>query len=79
MGKNVQVKLKLAGLNKLMRSEPVQAEVNKAAGRVAAKAGSKFQVHPSTHRWVARAFVEPKSGEYLSDEDRLSLLRALNG
>ena len=47
MGKNVQVKLKLAGLNKLMRSDPVQAEVNKAAGRVAAKAGPKFRVNPS--------------------------------
>ena len=47
VGKNVQVKLKLAGLNKLMRSDPVQAEVNKAAGRVAAKAGPKFRVNPS--------------------------------
>ena len=83
MGKNVQVKLKLAGLNKLMRSEPVQAEVNNAAGRVAAKAGPKFRVNPSgknAHKWTARAFVEPvDASKPVSDADRLALLRALSG
>ena len=39
MARNVRVKLSLRGLNRLMRSDPVQAEVNKAAARVAAKAG----------------------------------------
>lgn len=78
MSKKARVVLRLSGLNKLMRSEPVQAEVNKAAARVAAKAGPKFQVKPSTHRWVARSFVEPKPGVTVSHADRASLLRALN-
>lgn len=78
MAKDVRVKLSLRGLNRLMRSDPVQAEVNKAAGRVAARAGAKFQVKPSSHRWTARAFVEPKPGETVSHADRAALLRALN-
>lgn len=78
MGNDVRVKLKLTGLNKLMRSEPVQAKVNSEAARVAASAGGKFRVTPSTHRWTARAFVEPRPGVRLSDEDRLALLRALS-
>lgn len=78
MAKDVRVKLSLRGLNRLMRSDPVQAEVNKAAARVAAKAGPKFQVKPSTHRWVARSFVEPKPGVTVSHADRAALLHALN-
>lgn len=74
---DVKVKLKLRGLNKLMRSAPIQAEVNAAAGRLKAAAGEKFQVKPSPHRWTARAFVEPKKGEHTTDEDVLALLRAV--
>lgn len=78
MAKDVRVKLSLRGLNRLMRSDPVQAEVNKAAARIAAKAGPKFQVKPSKHQWTARAFVEPKPGVTVSHADRAALLRALN-
>ncbi len=77
MARDVQVKLKLSGLNKLMRSEPVQAKVNSEAARVAARAGGKFRIMPSPHRYTARAFVEPKPGVRLNDADRLALLRAL--
>lgn len=77
--RDVRLRLKLGGLNRLMRSSPIQAEVNAEAARVRARAGSKFQVHPSTHRWTARAFVEAKEGERLSDADRLALLRAIQG
>lgn len=79
LAKGVRVRLKLKGINQLMRSDPVQAEVNKVAGQIRARAGAKFQVHPSPHRYTARAFVEPKEGERLSDADRLALLRALGG
>lgn len=75
---SVRVKLKLGGLNKLMRSPEVQAEVNRAAGRVRAAAGDKFQVHPSPHRWVARAFVEAKPDVRTTHADRERLLRALD-
>lgn len=78
MAKNVRVSLSIRGINQLMRSAEVQAEVNKAAGRVSAAAGSKFQVHPSPHRWTGRAFVEPRPGVRVSHADREALLRALN-
>lgn len=72
-------KLNLRGLNKLMRSEPIQAKVNAEAGRMSARAGSKFRVKPDPHKWTARAFVESKPGERLSDADRMALLRAIRG
>lgn len=77
MGKDVRVKLKLAGLNKLMRSPAMQSKVNAEGARIAARAGGGFRVTPSQHRWTARAFVEKPEGEATSDADRLALLRAL--
>ena len=77
MANDVNVRLNLRGLNRLMRSDTMQSEVNAQAARVAARAGSKFQVHPSKHRWTARAFVETKEGETVTDSDRIALLRAL--
>lgn len=74
---DVRVKMRLKGLNELMRSPAVQRRVNEEAGRVAARAGSKFQVHPEPHRWVARTFVEAKEGETTTDADRIALLNAL--
>lgn len=79
MAKDVRIKLKLAGVNKLMRSPAVQAKVNAEAGRMAARAGGNFRVTPSPHKWTARAFVEKPEGEATSDADRLALLRALSG
>lgn len=75
----VKVKLKLRELNKLMRSASVQAKVNAEAGRMASRAGPKFRVKPDPHKWTARAFVESKPGEALSDADRVALLRSLGG
>lgn len=77
MANDVRVKLRLAGLNRLMRSEPVQRKVNEEAARMAARAGDKFQMTPSPHKWVGRAFVETKKGERLTDADRIALLRSL--
>lgn len=79
MAKDVRVRVKLAGLNKVMRSPGVQAKVNEEAGRMAARAGAKFRVTPSPHRWTARAFVEPRPGEHLTDAERLALLRSVDG
>ena len=73
------VKLKLTGLNKLMRSASVQAALNAEGGRIKARAGSKFRVTPRPHRWTARTFVEPVPGEAISDDDNLRLLRSLGG
>lgn len=71
------VKLKLRELNKLMRSAPVQSAVNAEGARMANRAGTKFRLTPSPHKWTARAFVESKPGERLSDADRMALLRSI--
>lgn len=74
----VKVKLQLKGLNKIMRSDPVQAELNARAARVAAAAGPKYRITPRPHKYTARTFVEPKPGETVSDADNLRLLRAID-
>lgn len=58
---DVKVKLRLSGLNQLMRSEPVQAEVLRRARRIQAAAGDNFEVVSRPHRWTARAYVQPKN------------------
>ncbi|QAB17488.1 hypothetical protein Leucomu_05730 [Leucobacter muris] len=75
---NLTVKLKLTGLNKLMRSAPVQAEVNRRAARIAAAAGKKYRLVVRPHRYTARAYVEPVEGAKITDADHARLLRALD-
>ena len=72
------VKLKLAGLNKLMRSAPVQSLVNEKAGRISADAGPKYRVVVRPHRYTARAFVELRDGERATDADTAGLLGAID-
>lgn len=78
MAKNVRVKLKLKGLNELMTSAPVQAEVNKRAAKIAASAGPKYRMVVRPHKWTARAYVEPVEGERTTDADQRRLLGALD-
>ena len=74
----VRVRLRMRGLNQLMRSAPVQREVNKHAARIMSHAGgSRFQVRPSPHRWVARAYVELERGGVPTHQERIDLLRAV--
>lgn len=74
---NVKVKLRLPGINKVMRSPEMQSVVNAESARLAARAGSKFRMVPSPHRYVARSFVEPKPGVTVGDDEVLDLLRAV--
>ena len=74
----VKVRLKLPGLNRLMRSAEVQSVVNAEAARIAHRAGSKYRMVPSSHRFTARAFVEPEPGESVDDADTLGLLRSIS-
>lgn len=61
---DVRVKLKLPGLNKLMRSAPVQAEVDRVGRRVAAAAGEGFAYStPRPHKWTARGYVQTNSAD----------------
>lgn len=75
---NLTVKLKLTGLNKLMRSAPVQAEVNRRGARIAAAGGKKYRLVERPHRYTARAYVEPVEGAKITDADQARLLRALD-
>lgn len=78
MAKAVRVKLNLKGLNELMTSAPVQAEVNKRAAKVSAAAGPKYRMVVRPHRYTARAFVEPVDGAKVTDDDQRRLLGGID-
>lgn len=74
----VQVNMNLAGLNQMMRSDAVQAIVDAEARRIAAAAGPDFEAVSKSHRWVARAFVQPKNARGMREQARTAALeRAL--
>lgn len=54
---DVKVKLKLRGLNTLMKSQPVQSDLAKRAARIAREAGPGFEAVVSPAKYTARAFV----------------------
>lgn len=54
---NVTVKLRLRGLNILMKSDPVQSEVARRAQRIAAEAGEGFEAVVKPAKYTARAYV----------------------
>lgn len=73
-----QVKLNLAGLNQLMRSDAVQAIVDAEGRRVAAAAGSNFEYVARPHRYVARGYVQAKNARGMREQARNAVLeRAL--
>ncbi len=54
----IRIKLNLPGINELMKSAPVQADLNARAARIAAAAGEGFESGPGRpHPWIARAYV----------------------
>lgn len=75
---DVKVTLKLKNVNALMRSAPVQSEVNKRAAKIANAAGPKYHLIVSPHKWVARAFVAPVDGVQIEDADVAKLLGAID-
>jgi len=54
---DVKVKLKIRGINKVMKSDPVQAEVARRAKRMANAAGPGFESVVNPAKYTARAFV----------------------
>lgn len=77
MARDVRVKLSLKGLNALMRSQPLQAEVARAANRIKNDAGPGHTVTVNPHRWTARAYVDQSWAKARTDPDALDLLRAV--
>ena len=57
---DVKVKLKLKGINVVMKSDGVQSEVARRAKRIAAEAGEGFEAVVNPARYTARAFVRTK-------------------
>lgn len=55
----VKVKLNLRGLNALMTSPGVTAEVVRRARAMVQQAGENFEADIVPHRYTARAFVRP--------------------
>lgn len=60
---DVNVKLKLRGINALMTSAPVVSMVAQRAARIARAAGPGFKAVVDTHKWTARAFVRTDTQE----------------
>lgn len=58
---DVKVKLKIKGINAVMKSAPVQSEVDRRAKRIADEAGDGFEYVARPHKWTARAFVQTNS------------------
>ena len=76
---DVRVQLKLRGINAVMTSREVTAEVVKAAQRIQRAAGDDFEVNVVPHKYTARAYVRPKNARGAREEARNKVLtRALN-
>lgn len=57
------VKLKLKGLNEVMRSPGVQAKVDQVGRAIAAAAGDGFEYNASPHKWTARGYISARTAE----------------
>ena len=75
---NVKVKLKLRGIQSVLKSPPVQADVSRRAARIAQAAGPGFQNVTKPHRFTSRAFVQTTDAESAKAEaEDKALTRAL--
>lgn len=78
MGRDVNVKLNLRGLNKLMSGPEATAEVMRAAHRLREAAGPGYEVKASPHPRTAGAVVRAADLETARNDARTNtLLRAL--
>lgn len=58
----VRVKLNIRGINRLMRSTPVQDRLDEIGDEIANDAGDGFEYAPSSHKWTARGYVQVATG-----------------
>lgn len=66
----VRVTLKLRGINAVMTSPGVTAEVISRAKKIQQAAGENFKVNVSPHKYTARAFVVSANAEGAVEEAR---------
>lgn len=78
MAKNVTFKLKLTGLNQLMKSEEMKEILEQDAQNVAEAAGEGYKAGVHTGRWIGIANVYPDTKRASYDNFRNNtLLKAL--
>lgn len=73
------VKLNIRGINALMKSSPVQAEVDAQGKRRAALAGDNFEYVPRPHRWTARGYIQPANYEGRKEQADNAVLERVMG
>lgn len=79
MANDVNVRLNLRGLNRLMTSPGVTAAVVRRAQAIQAAAGDNFEANIVPHKYTARAYIRAKNYEGAVQEAREKrLLRALD-
>lgn len=71
---SVRVKLNMKGLNALMTSRPVTAEVVRRAKKMRDAAGEDFEYNVVPHKWTARAFVRAANAKGAREEARSKVL-----
>lgn len=74
-----KVALKLRGLNALMTSPGVTAEVVRRARAMAQQAGENFEADIVPHRYTARAFVRPANAEGRKEQAEKAVLERVMG
>lgn len=76
---NPKVELVMRGINKVMTSTEMTADLKARGDRIAAAAGPEFEAVVRPHRWTARVYVRPKSVRGMRQEARdKRLARALD-
>lgn len=83
MARDVEVKLKIKGVNAVMSGPGARRAVNAELYRRASAAGPGHRVVPAeavVHPWVARGYIEQEDLEQArKDPNGLALLRAFGG
>lgn len=80
MAARIEIRLNLKGVNEVMISDGVQADVLRRARAIAAAAGEGFEAEEGKrHPWVARAYVVPTTYQAMAAEARTrALTRAVD-
>lgn len=76
----VTVRLNLPGINRLMREQKVQAQLDDIGQEMAADAGDGFEYVAKPHRYTARGYVQVASGDGARRQARDAVLeRVMSG
>ncbi|WP_162893224.1 hypothetical protein [Microbacterium halotolerans] len=78
---DVRVRLKMSGINKVLKSEPVQKLVDRtgeriadAAAAAAPEASGDFEYERKPHKWTSRGFVQTGSARAMRAQKKHAVL-----